>query len=104
MSDVPNSPVMHRGMAAGAGRGDAASGAAGWLTFAAAPTFAVMAVWTGAFGGQPDMLYTTDASPLNGMALMYALMSASHSAPWLKLVSGRGGGGRPSLTARYPRR
>jgi len=89
MTDVSTSPVMAHGMETSAGRGDAASGAAGWLTFAAAPTFAIMAVWTGAFGGHPDMLCMADASPLNGMALMYGLMSASHSAPWLKLVCGR---------------
>jgi hypothetical protein len=27
------------------------------------------------------------ASPLNGMVPMYLLMSAFHSAPWLKLIS-----------------
>jgi hypothetical protein len=30
-----------------------------------------------------------DASPLSGMVPMYLLMSAFHSAPWLKLISGR---------------
>jgi hypothetical protein len=29
-------------------------------------------------------------SPLGGMMPMYALMSAFHLAPWLKLISGSG--------------
>jgi hypothetical protein len=68
-----------------------ALGAAGWLGLAAAPTFAVMALLAGAGGGPPDMLCSAaqDASPLSGMVPMYVLMSAFHSAPWLKLMSGR---------------
>ena len=70
----------------------AAPGAAGWLGLAAAPTFALMALWTVIWGGHPDMLCMSmhEASPLNGMALMYALMSIFHAAPWLKLISSRG--------------
>lgn len=75
------------------GDGNAAAlGAANWLYLAAAPTFAIMALLTGVLGGGPsDMLcsMTHDALPLNGMALMYLLMSAFHCAPWLKLVSSR---------------
>ncbi len=70
----------------------AAPGAADWLSLAAAPTFAIMALLTGVFdGGMPDMLCSAahDASPLNGMVPMYLLMSAFHSAPWLKLISSR---------------
>jgi hypothetical protein len=70
-------------------------GAADWLGLAAAPTFAIMALLTGVFGGGPqDMLCSpaTDAFPLSGMASMYLLMSAFHSAPWLKLISRRGVG------------
>jgi hypothetical protein len=66
--------------------------AADWLCLAAAPTFAVMALLTGVLGGvlgggQMTMVCSTapDASPLNGMAAMYLLMSAFHLAPWLKL-------------------
>jgi hypothetical protein len=68
-----------------------ALGAAGWLSLAAAPTFAIMALLTGVGGGPPDMLCSAapDVSPLSGMVLMYLLMSAFHSAPWLKLISGR---------------
>jgi hypothetical protein len=66
-----------------------ALGAAGWLGLAAAPTFAIMALLTGAGSGPPDLLCTADASPLSGMVPMYLLMSAFHSAPWLKLISSR---------------
>jgi len=70
-------------------------GAARWLSLAAAPTFAVMALLTSVQGGGPaDMLCSVahGASPLGGMVPMYALMSAFHLAPWLKLVSGRRSG------------
>ena len=65
-----------------------------WLSLAAAPTFAIMAFVTAAFsGGAPDMFCTAaqHGSLLNGMVSMYLLMSAFHSAPWLKLISGRRG-------------
>ena len=46
--------------------------------------------------GRADMLCSAahDASPLNGMVWMYVLMSAFHSAPWLKLISSRRNGAR----------
>ena len=68
-----------------------ALGAAGWLSLAAAPTFAMMALLTGLGGGPPDMFCSAahEASPLSGMVPMYLLMSAFHSAPWLKLISSR---------------
>ena len=68
----------------------AALNAAGLLSFGAAPVFALMALWTGLFG-QPDMLCMSmlDTSSLNGMALMYTLMSIFHAAPWMKLISSR---------------
>jgi hypothetical protein len=65
-----------------------------WLSLAAAPTFAIMAFVTAAFsGGAPDMFCTAaqHGSLLNGMVSMYLLMSAFHSAPWLKLISDRRG-------------
>ena len=74
-----------------------ALGAADWLCLAAAPTFAIMALLTGVLGdGPPDMLCSAaqDASPLSGMVPMYVLMSAFHSAPWLKLISRRRSGVR----------
>jgi hypothetical protein len=71
--------------------GMAAPVAPGWLGLAAAPTFALMALWTAMASGQPDILCTSmhDASSLNGMAPMYALMCLFHSAPWLKFISSR---------------
>jgi hypothetical protein len=57
--------------------------AATWLSLAATPTFAVMALHTGVIGAHAmDM----------GMATMYLLMSIFHSTHWLKLVSRREGG------------
>ena len=67
-----------------------AAGAVDFLSLTAAPTFAVMALLTGALDvGPPDILCSVvqHASPLNGMVSMYLLMSAFHSAPWLKLIS-----------------
>jgi hypothetical protein len=78
----------------------AAIGAAYWLRLAAAPTFAIMALLTGVGGGPPDVLCAAAraASPLSGMVLMYLLMSAFHSAPWLKVISSRRGGTRQATS------
>ena len=54
-----------------------------FLPFAAAPTFAAMALVT-ALGGAQDPI--CGASSLTGMIPMYLLMSAFHLAPWLKLI------------------
>ena len=70
---------------AGAGRG-----LADGLCLAAAPTFALMALLTGALGGgvqDPICSAAQHASPLIGMVPMYLLMSAVHSAPWLRLIA-----------------
>ena len=71
--------------------GPAGRVAAEWLCFAAAPTFAVMALLTAFDGGQQDLLCAAmqHASPLGGMVPMYLLMSVFHVAPWLKLICGR---------------
>src|SRR5258707_213774 len=76
----------------------AAAGAAGWVYLAATPTFEIMALLTGVLGGgSPDALCSiAGASPLSGMLPMYLLMSAFHSAPWLKLISSRRSGVRRS--------
>ncbi|WP_314947472.1 hypothetical protein [Bradyrhizobium cosmicum] len=60
-----------------------------WLGLAATPTFALMAVLTAALGGDTaDMLCSTShSSLLGGMVPMYLLMSAFHSAAWLRLIS-----------------
>ena len=73
-----------------AGNVDAAGrGAVHWLSLAAAPTFAVMALLTGVIGASgPDVLCSgaQGASVLSGMGTMYLLMGAFHSGPWLKLI------------------
>jgi hypothetical protein len=90
MSDVHTG---RRGSGAvGCENGNAATiAAADFLYLAAAPTFAIMALLTGVLGGgSPDALCSiVSASPLSGMVPMYLLMSAFHSAPWLKLISSR---------------
>ena len=84
MSDVHSASARRDGSAA-------ASQLARWLGLAASPTFAVMAVLTAAFsGGQGDMLCSAGHGlSLGGMVPMYLLMSAFHSAVWLRLISGR---------------
>jgi hypothetical protein len=70
----------------------AARSASAWLSLAAAPTFAAMALLTGAFGSAPAGILCAaelHGSPLGGMTAMYALMSAFHAAPWLKLIGSR---------------
>ena len=76
----------------------AALGAADWLCLAAAPTFAIMALLAAVPGGRPDMLCSTaqHGSALSGMVPMYLLMSAFHSAPWVRLASRRRGGAHRS--------
>ncbi|MGY8711341.1 hypothetical protein RAD16_36895 [Bradyrhizobium sp. 18BD] len=82
---------------AGAGRDGvlAARHLARWLALAATPTFAIMAVLTAMIGGGPaDMLCAAGhGSVLGGMVPMYLLMSAFHSAAWLRLISERRRGG-----------
>ena len=71
--------------------GGSDGGAAGWLSLAAAPTFAIMALLTAAIGsGASEILCSAaHASFVGGMVPMYLLMSAFHLAPWLKLISNR---------------
>jgi hypothetical protein len=79
----------------------AALGVADGLSLAAAPTFAIMALLTSAFGGGPaDMMCSAaQASPLAGMVPMYLLMSAFHLAPWLKLIARAAGSVQGRVTA-----
>jgi hypothetical protein len=76
-------------LSAYAGGGNAVSGAANYLCLAAAPTFAIMALLSGVSGSPADVLCAAGhgTSAMNGMTAMYALMSAFHAAPWLKLIS-----------------
>jgi hypothetical protein len=77
----------------------AARGMAKWLGLAAAPTFAIMALLTVALGdGNMAMMCSSTPYPssLGGMVPMYLLMSACHSAPWLKLMAGRRRRPRPA--------
>ena len=99
MSDVSMSPVVRHDVETCAGGGRAASDAAGRLGLAAAPTFAIMALWAGLFSGQPDMLCIAmqGSSPMSGMTLMYLLMSLFHAAPWLRLISSQRSGVRREL-------
>ncbi|HUA26217.1 MAG TPA: hypothetical protein VMA54_18955 [Steroidobacteraceae bacterium] len=62
-----------------------------WLGLVAAPTFAIMALWTAFFSAAPDMICmaTRSASAMSGMTLMYLLMGAFHLSPWLKLLASR---------------
>lgn len=68
----------------------AAEDATRLLSLAAAPTFAIMALLSGTGDTMPADILCSGAhhgSSLNGMPVMYALMSAFHTAPWLKAVS-----------------
>ncbi|RUW30337.1 MULTISPECIES: hypothetical protein [unclassified Mesorhizobium] len=65
-------------------------GLADWLCLAAAPTFAIMALLTAAYGSHDMMCISgAEASVLGGMVPMYLLMAAFHLAPWLRLVGKR---------------
>jgi hypothetical protein len=60
------------------------------LSFAAAPVFAIMAMFTAIHGdGMAGMLCsaTHDQSMLTGMLPMYVLMSAFHLPPWFRLIT-----------------
>jgi hypothetical protein len=71
-----------------------ARGAPVWLSLAAAPTFALMALVTARLGGAESVCAMEHGSLISGMVPMYLLMSAFHSAPWLRLVSARRSSGR----------
>jgi hypothetical protein len=81
---------VHPASASRDGR-EAAFQLARWLGLAATPTFAIMAALTAVFSGGPaDMLCSAGHGlSLGGMVPMYLLMSAFHSAAWLRLISGR---------------
>ncbi len=53
------------------------------LSLAATPVFALMALLPSVSGNET----LCSASPSNGMATMYLLMSTFHLSPWLKLFA-----------------
>jgi hypothetical protein len=64
---------------------------ADWLSLAAAPTFGLMALFAAMADTGAHQMWCSAAvhgSPLTGMVSMYALMSAFHIPPWLKVASG----------------
>jgi hypothetical protein len=90
------SEAYARGHAGGAirseGGHDARLRAADGLCLAATPIFGVMAVLSIILSrGAPGILCSAaqHASWLGGMVPMYALMSAFHATPWLRLIGGR---------------
>ena len=64
-------------------------GAADWLSLAATPTFAVMALVTSAGGADGFCSALLRGWPLHGMTAMYGLMAVFHAAPWLRLIASR---------------
>jgi hypothetical protein len=68
MTELSISPVVPHHIDTCTGGGKAAPGMARCLGLAAAPTFAMMALWTGLFSGHPDMLCMAmqDSSPMSG--------------------------------------
>ena len=64
------------------------TGVAAWLSLAAAPVFALMALLTLQFEGRMSASLCTGQElpfPLAGMTPMYLLMAAFHLPPWLRL-------------------
>ena len=59
------------------------------LSLAATPTFLVMALLTPLIDGPASLPCIADPGglPLNGMVVMYALMSGFHLPPWLRLLA-----------------
>jgi len=65
-----------------------------WLGLAATPTFTIMALLTAALDGPAELLCAAGhGTSLSGMVPMYLLMSAFHSAAWLRLIAERRGAG-----------
>ena len=81
------SAISIGGKSGGGNHGDVAD----WLSLAAAPTFAMMALVTAVLGGgaEPLCSATQHGSVMSGMVPMYLMMGAFHVAPWLRLISGR---------------
>jgi hypothetical protein len=71
------------------GRAAAARVAADWLSLAAAPAFATMALATAHLGGgMAPVCMAEHGSLMSGMVPMYLMMGAVHSGRWLRLIAG----------------
>ena len=97
-------PAERTGAARLAGaRLPAAHGFAGWLSLAAAPTFAAIALLSALFESDASALLCGPAAfPLEGMVPMYLLMSLFHLSPWLRLVAWRQRAGWCSECGAFP--
>ncbi|UIJ45652.1 hypothetical protein LZK98_01430 [Sphingomonas cannabina] len=75
-----------------------------WLSLAAMPACAVMALHSAVQGSAADMLCSAaGTSPLGGMTAMWVLMSVIHAPPWIRLASQRERQAGPQQsTARSP--
>ena len=85
--------IMSSAADKGSARARQAGVAAGSLTLAASPAFALMA-WLAATDA-PAIALCSSASgmlPIDGMGAMYVLMSLFHLSPWLNLAFGRSRG------------
>ena len=78
-----------RDLVTDAGGPGAIPGTGAWLALTAAPVFGVMALLTSTPGSAAHMSCSAASHlpALGGMGVMYALMSAFHCRPWLRLVS-----------------
>jgi hypothetical protein len=66
------------------------------LCLAATPTFAAMALVEAVFGGQENIhCGAGHGLPVDGMVLMYVLMSIFHAPPWAKRLGLSRETGRP---------
>jgi len=60
-----------------------------WLSLAAAPTFAGMALLS-VLSGDANMICSGNRFlPVDGMTAMYGLMAVFHLSPWIKLLQCR---------------
>ena len=65
-----------------------ARGVADWLSLAAAPSFAAMALVTALWSRPLDALCGQEVGfAMGGMSQMYMLMSVFHAVPWLRRAS-----------------
>lgn len=61
-----------------------------WLGLAASPTFAFMALLSMTDAHEMATCLPVETPAVDGMAVMYLLMSLFHAPQWLKLAAGAG--------------